>query len=418
MPSERTMPMAQYDPSADERHFVIVGAGAAGNAAAEALRQAGFQGRVTMITKEEDLPYDRPDLSKDFLGSTKRSKPPTLREKDFYDEHGIEVQTGRPVTAADVNTKTVEFEDGTSLTADALLLATGGRARRLPVEGDELENVVTLRSLQDCLRLKELAGEDARAVVVGASFIGMETAASMTRRGVDVTVVAPEEIPFQGPLGPEIGKVFRAMHEEKGIEFRLGRTVDRFEGDAALEAVMLDNGDRLEADFVLEGVGIHPVTDYIQGAELNEDGSVTVDSHLKLADGVWAAGDIARFPHFVTGEPIRIEHWRLAQQHGRIAAMNMAGQDTPYATAPFFWTLHWHFSLQYAGFAPDWDEVILKGDLDERKFLAFYVKGGEILAVAGAGQAVQVAAAAQLLGMNQMPSPDEVRSDEDLAGRL
>lgn len=412
--SERTMQMAKYDPGADGRHFVIVGAGASANAAAEAMRQGGYQGRITMITGEEHGPYDRPDLSKDFLGSAKRSKVPALRKGGFYEEHGIEVWTGRQVTHVDVGSRTVECADGESLTADALLLATGSVPRRLDLPGGDLQNVFTLRSAQDCLRIKEVAEEGNRAVVIGASFIGLETAYSLNGRGVEVTVVAPEQVPFARVLGPEVGQVFHAMHEEKGIGFRLGARVEAFEGNGTVEAVVLADGERLEADFVLEGVGVRPATDMIAGAELNDDGSLSVDERLRVAEGVWASGDIARFPDWRTGEPIRIEHWRLAEQHGRVAGLNMAGHVVAYNGVPFFWTLHGHFSLQYVGHAPGWDDIIIRGEPSERKFVAYYVSDGRIMAVAGAGYAPTLAAAAELMRMNSMPTPQEVRNGAEL----
>ena len=416
-PSERTMPMAGYDPAADPRHFVILGGGAAGNAAAEALRQEGFEGRVTIITKEADLPYDRPQLSKDFLGSTEEVSDPTLRPAEFYEEHGIEVRTGCEVVAADVKARRLEFADGASLDCDALLLATGGRPRRLSVEGGELENVFTLRSLADCRRIKEVAGPGKRAVVVGASFIGMETAASLARRGLSVTVIG-REAPFSRTLGPEIGRMFQEMHEEAGTTFRMGAGLKSFEGRRKVEAVRLEDGTRVPADLVLEGVGIEPATDMLRGAALNEDGSVTVDAHLRVAEEVYAAGDVARFPDWRTGEPMRIEHWRLAQQHGRTAARNMVGRDAPFASAPFFWTNQGGPSLGYVGATRGWDEIIYQGDPAERDFMAFYVKGGRIAAVAGLGRNVALCAALCLMEMDRMPAPDEVRGGAELAELL
>ena len=417
-PSERTMPMATLDESADGRHFVILGGGSAGNAAAEALRQEGFEGRITIVTKEDDLPYDRPMLSKDYLGSTEEVSEPTLRPAGFYEEYGIDVRTGAAVVAADVGSRRLEFADGSTLDADALLLATGGVPRRLPIEGGDLENVFTLRSLADCRRIKEVAEEGRSAVVIGASFIGMETAASLTRRGLSVTVLGREEVPFELTLGPEVGRMFQAMHEESGTGFRLGAGLKGFAGDGKVEAVLLDDGERLPADLVLVGVGVAPATDMLRGVDLNEDGSVTVDARLRVADGVYAAGDIARFPDWRTGEPIRIEHWRLAQQHGRTAARNMLGQDAPFRSAPFFWTNQGGPSLGYVGHARGWDEIIYQGDPAEGDFLAFYVKGGSIAAVCGLRRNVALCAALCLMEMGRMPTPDDVRGGADLGEML
>jgi NADPH-dependent 2,4-dienoyl-CoA reductase/sulfur reductase-like enzyme/nitrite reductase/ring-hydroxylating ferredoxin subunit len=417
-PSERTMPMAKHDPAADSRHFVILGGGAAGSAAAAALRQEGFEGRITMVTKEADLPYDRPQLSKDFLGSTEEVSDPSLRSGEFYDEYGIEVRTRAEVASVDVPARRLEFADGGSLGCDALLLATGGRPRRLPVEGGELENVFTLRSLADCRGIKEVAQEGKRAVVVGASFIGMETAASLTRRGLSVTVVGKEEVPFERALGPEIGRMFQAMHEEAGTTFRLGAGLKGFAGKGKVEAVLLEDGERIGADLVLTGVGIAPATEMLKGVDLNEDGSVTVDARLRIADEVYAAGDIARFPDWRTDEAIRIEHWRLAQQHGRVAARNMVGRDEPFRSAPFFWTNQGGPSLGYVGYTRGWDEIIYQGDPAEGDFLAFYVRAGRIMAVAGLRRNVALCAALCLMEMDGMPTPDEVRGGAELGELL
>jgi len=417
-PSERTMPMAGYDPAADSRHFVILGGGAAGGAAAEALRQEGFEGRVTIITREQDLPYDRTELSKDFLGSTEDVSEPTLRSDEFYEEHGIEVRRGCEVASVDVPARRLELADGESLECDALLLATGGVPRRLPVDGADLENVFTLRSLADCRRIKEAAGEGKRAVIVGASFIGMETAARLAGRGLAVTVTGMEDVPFARVLGPQVGRLLQRMQEENGVEFRLGRRLKGFAGSGAVEAVLLDDGERIEADLVLQGVGVRPATDILKGVDLNEDGSVTVDGRLRLADGVYAAGDIARFPDWRTGEPIRIEHWRLAQQHGRAAARNMLGADAEFTSAPFFWTNQGGPSLGYVGYTRGWDEIIYQGDPSEGEFLAFYVKGGGIRAVAGLRREVGLCAALCLMELDRMPAPDEVRRGSDLSDLL
>jgi apoptosis-inducing factor 3 len=417
-PAERTMPMAGCDTAADARHFAILGAGAAGNAAAEALRQEGFEGRVTIVTKEPDLPYDRPQLSKDFLGSTEEVSEPTLRPPQFYEKYGIDVLTDAEVATVEVPTRRLEFADGSSLDCDALLLATGGRARRLPVEGGALENVFTLRSLEDCRRIKQVAEEDGRAVVIGSSFIGMEAAASLARRGLSVTVIGREEVPFARTLGPEVGRMFQAMHEDAGTQFRLGIGLKGFAGKSKVEAVLLDDGELVPADLVLMGVGISPATEMLRGVELNEDGSVTVDEHMRVADGVYAAGDIARFPDWRTGEPVRIEHWRLAQQHGRAAARNMLGQDTPLRSAPFFWTNQGGPSLGCVGHTRGWDEIIYQGEPAEGDFLAFYVKGGRIMAVCGLRRNVPLCAALCLMEMGKMPTPDEVRGGAKLSEML
>jgi len=405
---QRTLPMAQYDPRVDSRSFVIIGAGAAGNAAAEALRRDGFQGRVIMVTRESHLPYDRPQLSKGYL---KQDRPgsATLRPRKFYIDHGIEILTNRVVTRVDASNKAIVFNDGSSLNWDKLLLATGSRPRRPNVPGAELQGIFTLRGLNDADQIKAAVEKASRAVVIGASFIGMETAASMTEWGLSVTIVARESIPFERTLGKEIGWMYQRIHEENGVSFKLDTGVSRFEGAHKVRAVVLDNGDRLKADFVVVGIGVQPVTDFLKGVRVNPDGSVLVDKHLCIAEDLYAAGDIATFVDWRTEERIRIEHWRVAEQHGCVAAHNMIGKDIEFHGIPFFWTGQFGISVRYVGHVTEWDEIIFHGDPSRRKFVAFYVKHDQVLAAAGCGHDMKMAAIAELMRMNRIPSPKELR---------
>ena len=241
-----------------------------------------------------------------------------LRPDDFFEEHGIEVLSGKEVTRVDVKAKTISFKDQRPLAYDTLLVATGGIARSLKIPGSELNNVLTLRSFSDSDAIIAAAGNAKRAVVIGASFIGMEGASSLKARGVDVTVVAPEKVPFEVTLGPEIGALFMQIHEENGIRFKLGAKIARFNGEKNVAAVELDTGEKIDADLVLVGVGVKPATDFLAGIDLNKDGSITVDEYMCAADDVYAAGDVASFPSAMTGERQRIEHWRTALQQGQI----------------------------------------------------------------------------------------------------
>jgi NADPH-dependent 2,4-dienoyl-CoA reductase/sulfur reductase-like enzyme/nitrite reductase/ring-hydroxylating ferredoxin subunit len=417
-PKERVPAMATPDPTADPRTFVIVGAGAAGNAAAEALRQVGYRGRVVMIGLEDRPPYDRTKLSKQYLGGQQGADKLPLRDPAFYGEHGIERRVAE-VAAIDTAARRVAFADGSSLAYHALLMATGGRPRNLDVPGADLGNVFTLRTPDDATGIIAAAGEGARAVVVGDSFIGMETAASLTQRGCRVTVVGRGPVPFAKTLGEPVGGVFRRLHESKGVAFRLEAEVARFEGDGAVRAAVLEDGARLEADLVVVGIGVEPATGILRGIEFAEDGGVPVDAHLRAADGLWAAGDIAAFPDPISGERVRIEHWRVAEQHGRIAALNMAGRPTPYQAPPYFWTNEFGTRLDYAGHAEGWDELIVDGDLDAPSFVAYYVQGGRIVAASGVKRDRDLAALLELMRLDATPSPDEVRGgDLDLAARL
>jgi apoptosis-inducing factor 3 len=412
---DRRVPaMTRYNPAADQRTFAILGAGAAGNMAAQTLREDGFQGRVIMITQENSLPYDRPNVSKGYLYGDAGLDSLPWRPEQFYREHDLEMRFGHRVTRVDATAKFIEFATGARLSYDTLLLATGGAARPLAAPGGDLGNVFTLRIIEDATRIIAAAGQASQAVVVGASFIGMEAAYSLTRRGLKVTVVAPGAVPFEKQLGPEIGRVLQKLFEEHGVAFRMGARVARLEGDGQVKAVVLEGGEKLPADLVVAGVGVKPATGFLQGVPLNPDGSVSVDKYLRVADGLYAAGDIARFPDWRTGEAIRIEHWRLAQQHGRVAAHNMAGRSEEFRGVPFFWSELFEAMPQYVGHVSAWDEIIMHGDLEARNFVAFYVKNNQVMAACGLQHDAQMAAIAELMRLGKLPSPEEVRTNKAL----
>lgn len=414
----RTMPMVKADLQKDKRAFVIVGAGGAGIAAAEALRQDGFQGRIVMISKDTSLPYDRPEVSKGYLKGESPKEGMPWRPSEFYQEHDIEVLLSREVTEVDVKARTARFKDGSSLKYDALLLATGGVARHLGVQGERLAKIFTLRSMDDADQIVAAAADGARVVCVGGSFIGMEVAQSLVKRGAKVTVVAPGAVPFEHTLGPEIGRMWQQIHEESGVSFRMGARVARFDGEISVRTVVLDDGAQLEADMVVAGVGVEPATKFLQGVQLNPGGSLTVDQYMRVTEGVFAAGDIARFPDWRTGELIRIEHWRLALQLGRIAAHNMAGKNVGYTGVPFFWTDQFDNMMQYVGYVRGWDEIIYQGKPAERNFIAFYVKHNQVVAAAGMQHEKEMAALTELMRLKQTPTPAECRKGLDLLARL
>jgi apoptosis-inducing factor 3 len=413
---QRTPEMSQYDPNADSRTFVILGAGAAGTHAAETLRVAGYQGRIVMITRDSKLPYDRTTLSKNYFIGKLSKEEILLRSPEFYKQHNIEVRLNQIVENVDTNTKTIALQDGEKLIYDSLLIATGAQPRRLNVPGAELPNIFTLRSFADCDHILETAQTASQAVVVGSSFIGMEIAAGLTQRGVKVTVVSPDSLPFEKILGTELGEVFYQVHQEKGVTFQMGRKVTQLEGKGSVETVVLDNGDRLTADLVAVGIGVQPVTNFISGIDLHEkDKSVLVDEYLLAADGVYAAGDIARYPDWHNSNStnsMRVEHWRIAAQHGRIAAYNMAGEPTKFRGVPVFWSMQFQFPIRYVGYATEWDELIIDGDLAQREFIAFYVKDNQVLAAASSKRDKETAAIAELLRLDQMPAPHELRQGQ------
>ncbi|HYY96902.1 MAG TPA: FAD-dependent oxidoreductase [Pyrinomonadaceae bacterium] len=407
----RTPGMARRDSAADARTFVILGGGGAGYAAAQALREDGFQGRVLMITREERAPYDRPNLSKDYLRGQAEPEWMPLRADEFYAEHEIELLRGREVTDVDAPTRTITFGDGITLRYDSLLVATGGVPRRPEVPGSGLRNVFALRGFADADAVIEAAQEASHAVLIGAGFIGMEAASSLRERGLCVTVVAPGAAPFERILGAEIGGLLQRVHEANGVRFKLGASAARFEGDGAVKAVVLDSGERVEADLVVVGVGVRPATDFLRGVNLHEDGGVIVDEYMCAANGVYAAGDIACFRSPLTGERQRIEHWRTAQQQGRTAAHSMAGRATPFDGVPFFWTRQFDAGLLYVGHAAGWDEIIYQGDVARQDFLAFYVSGGRVTAVAGMNRDREMAAAEELMRLGRMPDAARLKGD-------
>ena len=362
----------------DPRAIVIVGAGAAGSAAAEMLRRCGYEGRVTMVDVDPDAPYDRPNLSKDYLAGNAPEEWIPLRPTGFYADHGIELIRGN-VSRIDAAAKRIEIEGRDPIVYDRLLLATGADPVRLDMPGADLPFVHYLRTLSDSRSIIEAAKTAKRALVIGSSFIGLEVAASLRARKLDVHVVAPEPIPLGRVLGDYLGGFIRSLHEAKGVVFHLGRTSKRVEQGG----VVLDDDSRLDADLVVLGVGVRPRLKLAESAGLAMDRGVMVNEFLETsAPGVYAAGDIARWPDAHTGERIRVEHWVLAQRHGQVAARNMLGALERFDQAPFFWSAHYDISINYVGHAEQPDHVTVDGDASKHDVAVRMEKGGELLALA------------------------------------
>ncbi len=358
---------------------VIVGAGAAGSAAAEMLRREGYQGPVVLIDPDEPAPYDRPNLSKDYLAGNAPEEWIPLRSAEFWSEHGVERRT-ESVAAMDPEERTVRLDGGETISYGALLLATGSSPIRLTVAGADEDHVHVLRTLADTRAIIAAAKGAENVVVVGASFIGMEVAMSLRQRGLDVTVVAPEAVPFARAFGEEVGRYVQRLHADNGVQFRLGSTV----AEIREASVVLDDKDRtaLDADLVVVGIGVRPDTGLAQAAGLDVDDGILVSDRLETSvPGIYAAGDAARYPDPRTGERYRIEHWQVAQRQGQAAARNILGRDAPYADAPFFWTQHYDVPLAYVGHTEDWDEIRFDGTPGEGPFVAEYLKDGERQAV-------------------------------------
>jgi NADPH-dependent 2,4-dienoyl-CoA reductase/sulfur reductase-like enzyme/nitrite reductase/ring-hydroxylating ferredoxin subunit len=358
---------------------VIVGGGAAGLAAADTLRREGYRGAVTIISADDSPPCDRPNLSKDFLAGTAPADWIPLRPREYYGERHIELELNSRVASIDVNECRVKLENEETYEYGALLLATGADPVRLEIPGAADTLIHYLRTFADSRAIVSRSATAKSAVVVGASFIGLEVAASLRARGIAVHVVGPETVPLEKVLGPEVGRFVRELHESRGVEFHLGRTVSRVDGNK----VTLSDGTTLDADFVVLGVGVRPSLALAEQAGLAIDRGIAVDEYLESSvRGIFAAGDVARWPDPHSGERIRVEHWVVAERQGQVAARNILGQRIAFEAVPFFWSQHYDVAINYVGHAEKWDAVAIDGSLAERDCAITYTRGGRTLAVA------------------------------------
>jgi apoptosis-inducing factor 3 len=359
--------------------IVIVGGGAAGLAAADMLRRLGYDGPLTMVSADDSPPCDRPNLSKDYLAGTAQEEWIPLRPAEFYNERKIDLLLKSPVSSLDLQRKRVQLENGKTYDYGALLLATGADPIRLPVEGAKDSQVHYLRTFADSRAIVAKAGSAKRVVVVGASFIGLEVAASLRARGIAVNIVAPGQHPLERVLGLEVGRFIRSVHESHGVVFHLGQTVSRIKG----REVTLSGGTKLEADFLVVGAGVRPSLSLAEQTGLALDRGIAVNEYLETSvPGVFAAGDIARWPDPHSGERIRVEHWVVAERQGQVAAKNMLGRREKFDAAPFFWSQHYDVTINYVGHAEKWDAVEIDGKLEARDCAVSYKRGGKTLAVA------------------------------------
>ena len=379
LPEAQRAPAAPAAARQTPSSVIIVGGGAAGLAAADMLRRESYEGPVTMISADEAPPVDRPNLSKDYLAGQAQEDWIPLRSPEFYTERRIELLLGSRVSAIDPPARTAALGDGSKRAFGALLIATGADPVRLPISGADRANVHYLRSFADSRALVAKAGTARHVVVVGASFIGLEVAASLRTRGIAVDVVAPEATPMERVMGAEVGRFIQSLHEEKGVVFHLGQTVTRVDG----RTVTLSSGAALDADFVVMGVGVSPVIDLAEKAGLAVDRGISVNEFLETsAPGIFAAGDIARWPDPHSGDRIRVEHWVVAERQGQVAARNILGVRERFDTVPFFWSQHYDVTINYVGHAEHWDAVRVDGSLDSRDSAVTYSRAGRRLAVA------------------------------------
>jgi len=376
---EASKPPATHRSAPAPEKFVIVGGGAAGFAAAEMLRREGFAGAITMLSNDGAMPVDRPNLSKDYLAGNAPEDWLPLRGEDYYQDAGIDLRLNTNVSAIDAKTRSVTLGNGNKLPFDRLLLATGAEPVKLQIPGADQPHVHTLRSVADSRAIIKATGSARRVLVIGASFIGLEVAASLRARKLEVHVVAPEERPMQRVLGPEMGDFVRALHEENGVNFHLGDTVERLDGTRAT----LKSGGVIEADLVVVGIGVKPRLALAEKAGLAADRGVSVSEYLETSiAGIFAAGDIARWPDPHSRQTIRVEHWVVAERQGQTAARNMLGRRERFDAVPFFWSQHYDVPINYVGHAESFDDIAIEGSIAGKDCLLKYRSRGRVLAVA------------------------------------
>jgi NADPH-dependent 2,4-dienoyl-CoA reductase/sulfur reductase-like enzyme/nitrite reductase/ring-hydroxylating ferredoxin subunit len=372
-------PRPRGKPSNVPNRIVIVGGGAAGFAAAEMLRRQDYQGSIVMLSNDDAPPVDRPNLSKDYLAGSAPEDWLALRPDDFFQDNHIDLRLKSDVATISPRDNTLGLADGGTVPYDRLLLATGAEPVRLTIPGADLPHVHVLRTLNDCRAIIKAADGAKRAVVIGASFIGLEVAASLRARKVEVHVVAPEKRPLERVFGPQMGDFVRKLHEENGVVFHLEDTSEAITS----KQVRLKSGRMLDADFVVAGVGVRPRIALAEKAGLAIDRGVPVDTLLQTsALNIFAAGDIARWPDPHSGERIRVEHWVVAERQGQVAALNMMGMNLPFAAVPFFWSQHYDVPINYVGHAEKWDDIAIEGDIGAKDCILRYRRNGKVLAVA------------------------------------
>jgi NADPH-dependent 2,4-dienoyl-CoA reductase/sulfur reductase-like enzyme len=359
--------------------IAILGGGAAGLAAVDMLRREGYAGPIAMISADADPPVDRPNLSKDYLAGEAQPDWIPLWPEDLYREKRVDLVLRARATSIDVAGRRVRLEDGTSREFGSLLIASGADPIQLPIPGADTADVRYLRSFSDSRAIVERASSAKRALIVGASFIGLEVAASLRTRGIAVDVVAPETRPLERVMGAEIGRFVQGLHEAHGVTFHLGETVKSIDRGT----VSLSGGARIAADLVVVGAGVKPSIAIAESSGLAVDRGITVNAYLETsAPGIFAAGDVARWPDPHSGERIRVEHWVVAERQGQTAARNMLGAREHFDAVPFFWSQHYDVTIRYVGHAERWDDVRIEGSLEKRDASASFVRGGQRLAVA------------------------------------
>jgi 3-phenylpropionate/trans-cinnamate dioxygenase ferredoxin reductase subunit len=392
--------------------FVVVGASLTGATAAATLRQDGFDGDITLIGAEPHLPYERPPLSKQYLRGEWPFEKALVRPVGFYGEHRIETVLGVHATRVDPAERIVHLDTGRRVHYDKLLIATGVRNRRPPIPGLDLPGVFDLRSVTDADALRRRISSGERAAVIGMGFIGCEVAASLRQKGVDVVAIEPSATPLFRVLGEEVGAVVAAIHRDHGVETIFEDLVMRFEGHGRVERVITKRGRRVECDFAVVGVGVEPVVDFLAESGIGIDNGILVDEACRTTvDGIYAAGDVANHWHPVFERRMRVEHWQNAMQQGAAAARSMLGTGQPYDAIHWFWSDQYDANLQYAGFHHEWDRLVVRGSLERRSFVAFYLNQGRIDAVVALNRGKDVRRAMPLIRSRGLVDPERLKDE-------
>ena len=393
--------------------FVIVGASLAGGRAAQALRREGFDGRVVLIGAEPDPPYERPPLSKEYLRGDMPREKIFLATAETYREQEIELRLGTHATAIDPREHAVGLEGGERIAYDKLLLATGGRPRRLGAPGNDLDGIYYLRTVADCERIAQELLPGRRLAVIGAGFIGAEVAATARGMGLEVQVLEMAPVPLARALGEELGRIYAEIHRDHGVQLHTGEAIERFEGSGRVERVVGSSGRTIDCNFVVVGVGIEPATELAEAAGLEVGNGIMVNELCETsAADVYAAGDVANFHHPLLGTRLRVEHWSNAQNQGVAAAKNMLGRREAYADIPWFWSDQYGLNMQYVGHATRWDEIALRGDVAARSFTAFYIDGGRLQAALAVNRHRDIRPSRELIRSGAPVKPDMLSNEE------
>ena len=388
--------------------FVVVGAGEAGGTAAATLREEGFDGEIVLIGAEPMAPYERPPLSKEYLRG--ESDHVFVRAPGWYAQHAIQTRFGTRAERVNVADSVVELDDGDRVPYDQVVIATGSRNRHPPIPGLELPGVLDLRFAPDADAIRDAAKNGSKAVLVGMGFIGAEVAASLRELGLDVTVVEVFEVPLERVLGREIGGAVEALHRDHGVEMVFRDGAERFEGDGRFEALVTTGGRRIEGDFAVVGVGVEPVV--AVAGDLSVDNGIPVDATLRTsAEGVWAIGDVARHDHPVFG-PIRVEHFDNAMKMGQHVAKNLLGAGAVFDDAHWFWSDQYDANIQMAGFATEWDDMVVRGSIEDRSFSAFLLKEGRLLSTFSMDRKFDVRRSMPLIAAKAHPERDQLADPE------